>query len=187
LTLLFSFNIFLIVNVINNNISYEKAWQALKKISQPAMLIVAIIHLGKRLFEIGEKQVFGPLGIGGHEFEALFNIIHHDKPTPTLLSQCSLMPPAKITRVLDKLEQREAIIRHPIKGDRRSYSLSITQKGRELFQQAIERFKQSGQKLSADVGSEKIGQLSGIIISIIENLGGTQYEGTDTARQSAGS
>ncbi|MBN1799829.1 MAG: MarR family transcriptional regulator [Spirochaetales bacterium] len=165
--------------VSNNNISYENAWQALKSISQPAMLIVAIIHLGKLLFELGEKQVFGPLGIGGHEFEALFNIIHHEKPTPTLLSQYSLMPPAKITRVLDKLEQRGAILRNPIKGDRRSYSLAITEKGRELFKQAIERFKQSGQNLSDEVGSENIKQLSRIIISIIENLGVTQNEDTN--------
>jgi DNA-binding MarR family transcriptional regulator len=168
--------------VSNNNISYENAWKALKNISQPAMLIVALIHLGKLMFELGEKRVFGPLGMGGHEFEALFNIIHHEKPTPTLLAKHSLMPPAKITRVLDRLEQKQAIIRHPIKGDRRSYSLSITEKGRELFKEATERFKQASERLKSGLGSENIELLSRFIIGIIENLGGSHRESIDTAR-----
>ena len=62
--------------ISNDNISYENAWAALKEISKPAMLIVALIHLGKLLFTLGEKKVFGLLGIGVHEFEVLFSIKH---------------------------------------------------------------------------------------------------------------
>lgn len=155
-----------------DKLSYENAWKQLKTISEPAMLIVAIIHLGELLFEIGEKQVFGPLGMSVHEFEALFNIAHHEKLTPTLLAQHSLMPPARITRVLDKLEQKEAITRNPIKGDRRSYSLSITENGAELYKQAVEQFKRAGETIRKDLGSEKTTLLTQLVVSFIEHLGG---------------
>jgi DNA-binding MarR family transcriptional regulator len=160
------------MKVSNENISYENVWKVLKNISQPAMLIVSIIHLGKLLFEIGEKQVFGPFGIGVHEFEALFNIIHQKKPTPTMLANHSLLPPAKITRVLDRLEQKQAITRNPVKDDRRSYSLGVTVKGRNIFKQAIERFKYAGESIKKDMGSQNIALLSRMIIEFIEHLGG---------------
>jgi MarR family transcriptional regulator for hemolysin len=158
--------------VSNNNFSYEIVWEKLKTISEPAMLIVAIIHLGRLLFEIGEKQVFGPLGMSVHEFEALFTLAHGEKATPTRLAVYSLMPPAKITRVLDKLEKHEAITRHPDKNDRRSYSLSITEKGRELLAQASEGFKESCKKLERELGRENIKLMSRFVIGMIENIGG---------------
>jgi DNA-binding MarR family transcriptional regulator len=172
LTYFISFDIFSNMIISNNNISYENAWKQLRTISEPAMLIVALIHLGELLFTLGEKRVFKPVGIGVHEFQALFNITHQEKPTPTLLAQYSLMPPAKITRVLDKLEQKGAIIRNPIKGDRRSYSLSITEKGTELYKQAEEQFKQAGERIKKEMGPENITLFSRFIIGFIEHLGG---------------
>jgi DNA-binding MarR family transcriptional regulator len=156
----------------NNNFSYEIAWQKLKTISEPAMLIVAVIHLGRLLFETGEKRVFGPLGMGVHEFEALFSIAHREKATPTILAASSLMPPAKITRVLDRLEKQEAITRHPDKGDRRSYSLAITEKGRELLARAIASFKQSCERLESELGAENLKIMSRFVVGMIENIGG---------------
>jgi DNA-binding MarR family transcriptional regulator len=160
------------MKVSNENISYEKAWEQLRTISEPAMLIVAIIHLGKLLFEIGEKRVFGPLGLSVHEFEALFMIRSRERITPTHLAQYSLMPPARITRLLDRLEQREAIVRRPVEGDRRSYSLSITDSGLALFRQAVERFKGAGEGIKKDLGPDKLALLSQLIIGFIDHLGG---------------
>jgi len=158
--------------VSNNNISYENAWKELKEISQPAMLIVALIHLGKLLFELGEKDVFGPIGIGVNEFEALFSIKHIETPTPTILAQCSLMQPAKITRVLDKLEHIKTIARHPLKGDRRSCSLVLTQKGEELYTQAVAQFKEAGKVMGKNLGSVNVTIFSRLVIGTINGIGG---------------
>ena len=160
------------MNVSNDNISYENAWKALKEISKPAMLIVALIHLGKLLFELGEKQVFGPMGIGVNEFEALFSINHFESPTPTILAQHSLMQPAKITRVLDRLENIKAIARYPIKGDRRSYSLALTQKGEKLYDRAVTQFKEAGRAMGKDLGSANVNIFSRLVIGTINEIGG---------------
>jgi DNA-binding MarR family transcriptional regulator len=160
------------MKVSNKKISYEKAWEQLRAISEPAMLIVALIHLGERLFEMGEKRVFGPIGMSVHEFEALFNVAHQQRVTPTLLAQYSLMPPAKITRVLDKLEQKQAITRSPLDGDRRSYSLSITEKGKRLLKQSVEQFQRAGETIKADLDPDGIALLSRMVIGFIEHLGG---------------
>lgn len=160
------------MKLTNENISYEKAWRKLREISEPAMLIVALIHLGKLLFEIGENRLFGPLGMSVYEFESLFIISNHKDLTPTLLARYSLMQPARITRVLDKLEQKDAIARNPIKGDRRSYSLSITEKGAELYRRAVEQFKRAGESLEKDLGSDKITLLGKLVTGFIDRLGG---------------
>jgi DNA-binding MarR family transcriptional regulator len=159
--------------VSNNNFSYEIVWQQLRTISEPAMLIVAIIHLGRLLLEKGEKQVFGPLDLGVHEFEALFTIAHREKATPGILAAYALMPPAKITRVLDKLEKQGAITRHPDKNDRRSYSLGITEEGRELLARANRGFKESCKDLPDQLGPENLRLMSRFVIGMIENIGGT--------------
>ncbi len=166
-----SFNILSNMIVSNDNISYENSWEKLKSISEPSMLIVAIIHLGKLFFQLGEKEVFSPLGIGVNEFEALFIIKHKKQPTPTIISKTILVQPTKITRVLDKLEKLKAIVRKPINGDRRSYYLSLTDTGENLIKKATELFKESSLSLSEKIGIENIRMMSQFIVGIIYDIG----------------
>jgi DNA-binding MarR family transcriptional regulator len=162
--------IFSIMIISNDIISYDNIWKDLKTISATALLIVAIIHLGRLLFDKGEKEVFGPLGMGVNEFEALYNIKHQTSPTPTVIARCSIMPPAQITRVLDRLEKLGAIARHPQKCDRRSYTLSITDKGEALFSEAISHFRASTQKMALRLGASNVEMITRFVIGIIDNV-----------------
>jgi DNA-binding MarR family transcriptional regulator len=163
-------------NILNNNnqqdkLSYEKAWASLKEISEPVMLITALIHLGKLLTEKGEKKVFEPLDISIYEFEALFIIRNKKAAKPTDITSYSLMHPAKITRVLDKLEKLKAVKRKLDKQDRRSFRLELTETGEKLLNEAVSSFVTAGNKLEQGMGKKNVQLFSRLVLNTIETIG----------------
>ncbi len=44
---------------------------------------------------------------------------------------------ANITRIIDKLEKQQLVMRKPVDGDRRAYKVSCTKKGKQLFKEVI--------------------------------------------------
>lgn len=52
----------------------------------------------------------------------------------TELAHTVLKQNANITRIVDKLEKNKFVIRNSVKGDRRAFNLSLTDVGKELFE-----------------------------------------------------
>lgn len=55
----------------------------------------------------------------------------------TELSQLLLKQNANITRIVDKLEKKEFVIRQPVIGDRRAYLLKITEAGKLVLDKVL--------------------------------------------------
>lgn len=61
----------------------------------------------------------------------------HGDMNMTQLSSKTWKQNANITRIVDKLEKQKLVVRKALKGDRRAYLLSITEKGKDLFNKVI--------------------------------------------------
>ncbi|MCP3930086.1 MAG: MarR family transcriptional regulator [Bacteroidetes bacterium] len=64
-------------------------------------------------------------------------LVYHGDMNMTSLSETVWKQNANITRIVDKLEKRELVKRKSVEGDRRSYLISITEKGKKLFQDVL--------------------------------------------------
>ncbi|MEU2741284.1 MarR family transcriptional regulator [Streptomyces sp. NPDC007095] len=70
-------------------------------------------------------------------FEVLLWLYHQDGPlSATDLGSCALISRSQVSRVIDALQARELVTRAPSATDARSVEVTITSKGRDLFEHA---------------------------------------------------
>lgn len=150
---------------------YDEIWKKLDQLSPAAAFMVTVIHMGKVLSESGENDVFKGQNISIDEFEALFIIEGHTSCRPKDVTINSVMQPAKITRILDKLENKGFVSRHPGKEDRRSYTVELTDSGKECLKQAENSFVESTQPMVKKMGKPAIRALNGVLRKILVELG----------------
>lgn len=141
-----------------------------KNLNEGSMLIVALIYLGLELRDSGTKYLFSEFGLDVETFEILLMINLIGSIKPNELSKNVFMHPAKITRVLDRLENMEAIIKTPDKIDRRSYTINLTDHGLQLVKQGIKKFKDSSESLPSWIGKEKFEMYKHITLELIRAI-----------------
>ena len=73
----------------------------------------------------------------------------------TELSHKTWKQNANITRIIDKLEKQELVVRRAVEGDRRANLLSITEKGKDLFNQVIPIIAKSYQEITSCLTKEE--------------------------------
>ena len=73
----------------------------------------------------------------------------------TELSHAVWKQNANITRIIDKLEKRNLVIRKAVEGDRRANLLSITTKGRQVFNKTIPILNEVNNKAGADISQKE--------------------------------
>ena len=157
------------MNILNES-DYRAVWQSLDAVSPAVGFVVTCIHLGKVLSGFGEKSQFGAFGISADEFEALFIINETGGCRPTDVAHYSVMQPAKITRVIDKLEAKELVERANDPGDRRASNLTLSESGRSLLRAAERAFDENTRPLLNRVGAESISALSAALRGILGAL-----------------
>ncbi len=146
------------MNITDDNIPRIRYLKHIEKnLNEGSMLIVALIYLGLELRESGTKYLFSEL-----------NFIGSVKPNE--LSKNVFMHPAKITRVLDKLENMEAIKKTSDKKDRRSYTINLTENGTKLVKQGIKKFRDSSESLPLWIGKENFEIYKQITLELIKAL-----------------
>lgn len=155
-----------ITDETNPRIRYLKHVE--KNLNEGSMLIVALIYLGLELRESGTKYLFSEFGLDVETFEILLMINLIGSIKPNELSKNVFMHPAKITRVLDKLENMEAIIKTPDKKDRRSYTINLTENGTKLVKQGIKKFRDSSESLPSWIGKENFELYKQITLEFIK-------------------
>lgn len=158
------------MKVLDEN-KYGEIWKRLDQLSPAAAFMVTIIHMGKVLADSGESEVFSGQNISIDEFETLFIINGHPSCRPKDVTTNSVMQPAKITRILDKLENKGFISRHPGKEDRRSYTVELTDSGKKCLEQAEKSFVESTQPMVKKMGKPAIRALNGVLRKILLELG----------------
>ena len=157
---------------ILNEIDYGSVWKSLDEISPAAGFVVTVIHLGKILSESGDNRSFAGLDLSSAEFEALYIVSRNkNECRPTEISKYSVMQPAKTTRVLDKLETKGFLVREPMKGDRRAYSLRLTPKGEGVLGKAAKALASSTEFLQKQLGSQTITEISSVLRAVLNQMG----------------
>ena len=84
-------------------------------------------------------ETLAPLGLRVATFSALAVILENPDITQTQLAAALKVERSGVVVLVDELESAELIARNKVKGDRRSYALRATLKGRRRWQQAVER------------------------------------------------
>ena len=145
---------------VSDENKYRESFEYWTRLSSAAGYIVAAINLGKLLQAIGDSSVYDSLPFGVDEHSVLILLEQHGAKKPMDLVSASLMPPAKITRALDKLEKIGALTRHRDDNDRRSITLELTDNGRSLIETANENLTAAGARLGIAVGEQTIAYLN---------------------------
>jgi DNA-binding MarR family transcriptional regulator len=71
--------------------------------------------------------------------------------------------PAAVTRQVQELERERLILRHPDARDGRRSYVTLSQKGRKLFEQIHERTHELERSLSSVVGAEEMGRAAMVL------------------------
>lgn len=159
------------MNILSEK-NYSAVWDSLDKISPAAGFVVTLIHLGKILSENGDKYTFADQGLSTEEFEALFIVsCNKEECRPTEISKYSVMQPAKITRVLDKLEKKGLLVREAMKKDRRATSLRLSSRGETLLNEATKALATSTEPLQKQLGEKGIKEISSALRIILNHMG----------------
>ncbi|SMX30640.1 MarR family winged helix-turn-helix transcriptional regulator [Actibacterium lipolyticum] len=96
-------------------------------------------------------------------FSALCIIAENSDLTQTQLAGALKIERSSVVVVVDELEGRELISRNRVEGDRRTYALRITLKGRRLFERIVEEAKQHENALLSDLSDAERETLFGLL------------------------
>ncbi|MCD4664128.1 MAG: MarR family transcriptional regulator [Bacteroidales bacterium] len=88
----------------------------------------------------------------------------------TELSHAVWKQNANITRIVDKLEKRKLVVRKAVEGDRRAYLLSITNNGKQLFNDVIPIILKNYKDMTSCITKEEEATTIKTMINIIKHL-----------------
>ena len=108
-----------------------------------------IIRLSS-LFQAAYSQEFTPLGLNDGDYGILAALRRAGKPhrlTPTELARHRMMTSGGMTAAIDRLEGKGLVTRLANPKDRRGYLIELTQAGRRLADEAMERHAAAERRL----------------------------------------
>ena len=94
----------------------------------------------------------------------------HGDMNMTQLSTKTWKQNANITRIVDKLEKQKLVVRRAVEGDRRANLLSITEKGKQLFNQVIPIIVNNNKEITSCLTKEEEEITISSMIKIIKHL-----------------
>jgi len=103
--------------------------------------IVNRIWMLSKLIRRRTRKVLAPFEMEMWEFEVLAALRRQGEPfelPPSVLAKMSLLTTGAMTNRIDRLEERNLVERKPDPKDRRALLISLTQKGVDLIDRAIE-------------------------------------------------
>lgn len=114
-----------------------------------------------------EEAVFGPRGITSQQYNVLRLLsANHPDPMPTLTIANRMISKAPdITRMLDKLEAGDWIVRTRPMENRRTVLISITSRGLALLAEIAEPLQQCHEKQLGHLSKQELNQLATLLRS----------------------
>jgi DNA-binding MarR family transcriptional regulator len=112
------------------------------------------------------RAALAGLGISPGEFDVLATLRRTGAPyqlNPSALYQAVMLSSGAMTNRLDRLEQAGYVRRLPDPQDRRSTLVQLTEKGRQLVDQAVEVHVSNEQRLVSALSAEERDQLNSIL------------------------
>lgn len=108
-------------------------------------------------------------GVSPMAARALAHIVRHPGCTPGDLVAHSGRDKAQIARLLKDLEEAHYITRAPDPGDRRSYTLQLTERGRALHKKMHGQRRRAAQALTRGIADDELAQLSALLHRLLAN------------------
>lgn len=100
----------------------------------------------------------------------LLNLSKQNKISQKLLAKLSGKDQSTLTRILDILERKNFIERHPSKEDRRSFAIHITETGLNITEQVIPFLDELFNNLLEDISYEKLEIYNEVLLKIDNNI-----------------
>lgn len=108
------------------------------------------------------------------QWAVLLNLSKQNKISQKLLAEISGKDQSTLARILDILERKNFIERHPSKEDRRSFIIHITKAGLSISKEIIPFLDELFNNLLKDIPYEKLKIYNEVLLQIDENINNLQ-------------
>lgn len=133
--------------------------------------IAHLIHLLNQYKDrLLEKHLL-PFNISGAQFRVLRLVLGEAVNTPSALSQALSIDAGAMTRMLDKLEQRDLLTRERCPDDRRQIRVLPTETGIALYQEIRTIAADLLNELTGDLESNELAELERLMRKILDGPG----------------
>lgn len=146
------------------------------------------ISVLSRLVERSLGETFRRFGLNGGEFDVLAALRRSGKPyrlTPTELFRSTMISSAAMTNRLDRLEERGLVERSPDPSDRRGVHITLTEKGLELVNRAVEAHVEGEERLLGSLSPEDRERLAALLRRLLVSMEGGESAGVTSSSGTA--
>ncbi|MCF0091890.1 MarR family winged helix-turn-helix transcriptional regulator [Micromonospora sp. MH99] len=140
------------------------------------MGVVGRIQRASRLLERGLSEHFATRGLQTWEFDLLATLLRSGPPyrlTAGDLAATSMITSGAITNRIDRLEARSLVSRETDPTNRRSVLVTLTDRGREVVDQAMADHVANEARLIGALRPDEQEQLAGLLRTMLTALGDT--------------
>lgn len=144
-----------------------------------SMGLIGRIKRLSRIVEAEQRAVFGAHDLDPAAFDVLATLRRSPAPhrlTPAELMRSAMVTSGAITQRLDRLEERELVVRSRRPEDGRSVHVSLTAAGRELIDRALVDHVENQNRLLSGLTEEKRERIAGDLRDLLESLGDTDRQ-----------
>jgi DNA-binding MarR family transcriptional regulator len=109
-------------------------------------------------------------GISSEQWSVI-NVVHTKKGcNQKTLAEILLKDRATITRILNILETKQLITRENSFNDKREFLIYMTEKGNELYKEAVQVVSQNTEEINSIFGLDELEQLEYLLNKLVSNL-----------------
>jgi DNA-binding MarR family transcriptional regulator len=119
----------------------------------------------------GFKSILVPFGLHPREFAVLRAVGHEEGQTQQALADRLQIPRSRMVSIVDELEAREFIERHPNPADRRVHEIHLTAAGGKALDQAFAEAVAFEQQVTAPLDAAEREQLLDLLDRIASGMG----------------
>jgi DNA-binding MarR family transcriptional regulator len=119
----------------------------------------------------GFKEILEPFELHPREFAVLRAVGFQEGQTQQALGERLQIPPSRMVSIVDELEGRGFLERHPNPADRRVRELHLTAAGRKALDQAFAEAVAFEQQVTAPLSAAERKQLLDLLDRVAANLG----------------
>ncbi len=113
-----------------------------------ACLLFSANALARAITNMGD-EAFAPFGLTYSHAYLLWEIVESPGSTPTVLSERLFLSPSTITRLIEKLEQKDLVVR---RSEGKNTLVSPTELGKALHPQIVEAVQQNALRYMETMG-----------------------------------
>lgn len=138
-----------------------------------AMGVFGRLSRAARMLNKSLAETFGRYGLNGGEFDVLATLRRSGGPyslTPTELYRSMMLSSAAMTNRIDRLEERNLVVREPDPEDRRGVRIRLTDEGFGLIEAALEAHVEGEERLLAALSAEEREHLANLLSRLMASM-----------------